>query len=121
MTPQEQQLISVICPAIQSRKLIRFWYVNASGRMEWRQVEPYIIGSFPRKHIQLLAWLLPTPEQILSGQKEGWRNYALKNISDIQFLDESFPITRKDYDPKGNGMSQVFCAAKSESSPLRIV
>ncbi len=89
--------------------------------MEWRMVEPYLIGAFPRKHIQLTAWLLPTPEQILAGQKEGWRTYTLKNISDLQILEERFPTTRIGYDPKGNGMKEVFCAATVESSPLRIV
>lgn len=88
--------------------------------MEWRIVEPYLIGSFPRKYIQLSAWLLPTPEQILAGQKEGWRTYTLRSISDLQILDEKFPTTRIGYDPKGAGMNEVFCAAKIESSPLRI-
>ena len=120
MTPHEQDLISAICPAIQSRTLIRFWYQNASGRTEWRMVEPYLLGVFARKHVQLSAWLLPTPEQILSGQKEGWRSYVLKNISDLQILEDKFPTTRMDYDPKGSGMKEVFCAAKVESSPLRI-
>ena len=84
-------------------------------------VEPYLIGSFARKHIQLTAWLLPTPEQILAGQKEGWRTYHLKKISDLQVLEETFLVTRRDYDPKGNGMKEIFCAAKIENSPLRIV
>ena len=120
MTPQEQSLITSICPAIQSRCIIRFWYQNASGRMEWRIVEPYLIGAFLRKNIQLSAWLLPTPEQILAGQKEGWRTYTLKNISDLQILEEIFPTTRIGYDPKGNGMKDIYCAANIENSPLRI-
>ena len=121
MTPQEESLINTICPAIQSHNLIRFWYQNAAGRMEWRIVEPYLIGAFARKHVQLSAWLLPTPEQILAGQKEGWRTYTLKNISDLQIMEEKFPTTRVGYDPKGSGMKEVFCAATVESSPLRIV
>lgn len=121
MTPQEQSVIASMCPAIQSRNLIRFWYQNASGRMEWRIVEPYLIGAFARKHVQLSAWLLPTPEQILAGQKEGWRSYVVKNISDLQIMEEKFPTTRTGYDPKGSGMKEVFCAAIVESSPLRIV
>jgi predicted DNA-binding transcriptional regulator YafY len=108
MTPQEKQLIDAICPAIQSGKLIRFWYKNVSGRQEWRIVEPYLIGQFPLKSIQLSAWLIPTEEQILAGQKEGWRSYILKNIGDLQILDDEFK-KRQDFDPTGNGMKEIFC------------
>ena len=112
MTPHEQQLIDTICPAIQSKKLIRIWYKNTtSGLQDWRKIEPYLIGSFPQKHIQLAAWFLPTPEQILAGQKEGWRAYILKNISEVQVLEEDFERVRQDYDPTGNGMKVIHCAA----------
>src|SRR5258708_21243701 len=105
MTTHEQQLVDVICQAIQSRNLIRFWYKNiTSGIQGWRIAEPYLVGSFPRKHIQLSAWFLTTPEQILAGQKEGWRAYILKNISEVRVLDKKFERLRQDYDPQGSGM-----------------
>ena len=113
MTPHEQQLIDVICPAIKSRNLIRIWYRNTtSGLQDWRTAEPYLIGSFPKKYIQLSAWFLPTPEQILAGQKEGWRAYILKNVSEAQVLDKQFEKLRQDYDPLGNGMKDIFCAGE---------
>lgn len=121
MTPHEQQLIDSICPAIQSKKLIRIWYQNTtSGLQDWRTAEPYLIGSFPRKHIQLIAWFLPTPEQIMAGQKEGWRAYILKNIAEAQILEYLFEKTRQDYDPKGNGMKDIHCAA-GRDPVMRIV
>lgn len=77
-------------------------------------VEPYLIGRFPLKSLMLSAWLIPTPEQILSGQKEGWRSYTLKNITDLQILEDSF-TRRSDYDPTGNGMKEVLCRVMTVS------
>ena len=119
LTPHEQILVNTICPAIQSGHLIRIWYKNTiSGLQDWRTVEPYAIGSFPRKHIQLSAWVIPTPEQALVGQKEGWRAYVLKNISEAEILEETFPGQRQDYEPAGNGMSEILCAAKKQAIPV---
>ncbi len=119
MTTHEQELVNTICTAIQTGKQIRIWYKNTtSGLQDWRIVEPYVIGSFPRKHIQLSAWFLPTSEQELVGQKEGWRTYLLKNISEVQTLNETFTGQRRDYDPLGNGMKDVFCAAKKQPIPF---
>ncbi|MEJ0054448.1 MAG: WYL domain-containing protein [Bacteroidota bacterium] len=119
MTPQEQQLIDVICPAIQNKQLIRFWYLNATnGLRDWRTVEPHIIGQIPRKHIQLSAWFIPTPEQAMVGQKENWRTYTLRNISDVQVLDKFFINPRSDFQPSGYGMKDIFCCVSKETQPV---
>ena len=119
MTPDEKQLIDVICPALQSKSLIRIWYRNdTTGLQDWRTVEPYLIGSFPRKNIQLSAWFLPSPEQKLAGQKEGWRAYLLKNISEVQIQDTNFKMLRPDFDPTGNGMKDLFCVIKKGVDPI---
>jgi len=115
MTPQEQQLIDIICPAIQNRQLIRFWYLNATnGLRDWRTVEPHIVGQIPRKHIQLSAWFIPTLEQGMVGQKENWRTYILRNISDIQVLDKTFATVRPDFDASGYGMKDIFCCVAKD-------
>lgn len=115
MTSHEQQIISTICPAIQSRRLIRIWYKNnTSGLTDWRTVEPYLIGAYPRKHIQLSAWFVPTEDQQLVGQKEGWRTYLLKNISEVEVQEATFEASRPDYDPLGNGMKEIFCSAEKQ-------
>ena len=111
--PVEQDLIKVICPAIQSRNLIRFWYENGR-RKEFRTVEPYVIGSFRRGNILLSAWVIPTTEQAMSGITEGWRSYTLRNISEVQVLDEKYSKPREGFDPTANGMSEIHC------SPMRI-
>ena len=122
MTQHEKELIAVICTAIQSKRLIRFWYENASGRRlkEWRTVEPYIIGAYAQSRIQLSAWLLPAPEQLMTGQQEAWRSYTLRNISEVQLLETTFQ-PRSDYDPQGSGMKTLLCTLQKEPRNLRIV
>lgn len=93
--------------------------MSGTRRKEWRIVEPYVIGAFAQRHVQLSAWLLPTPEQAMSGQVEVWRSYAIRNISEVQVLEESF-VVRGDYDPKGSGMKHIHCAAEKEVTFLRI-
>ena len=120
MTSHEQLLIASICPAIQAKNLIRFWYENSTAQIkEWRTVEPYLIGMYANRSIQLSGWLLPTPEQIQSGKKEAWRSYILKNISQLQILGQ-FQNSRQDFDPQGSAMKEIFCAGKKDPF-MRIV
>ncbi len=112
MTPHEQEVIDIIRNAIESKNLIRFWYENTTtAHKDWRVVEPYVIGSFPRKYIQLSAWSVPTMEQLYNGQKESWKAYILRNMTQVQILEQRFHV-RSDYDATGNGMSQIICAVK---------
>ena len=112
MTPHEQQAIDVIRQAIESKNLIRFWYENTTtSHKDWRVVEPYLIGKFPKKFLQLSAWSVPTMEQLYNGQKESWKAYIVRNISQVQILEQRFQ-TRSDYDPTGNGMSEIVCGVK---------
>ena len=120
MTPHEQLLIASICPAIQAKNIIRFWYENSTAQVkEWRIVEPYLIGMYANRSIQLSGWLLPSPEQIQSGKKEAWRSYILKNISQLQILGQ-FQNSRQDFDPQGSGMKEIFCSGKKDAF-MRIV
>jgi len=115
MTQHQQSLIDLICPAIQNKQLIRFWYLNVTnGIRDWRTVEPYIIGAIPRKNISVSAWFIPTAEQKMVGQKENWRTYILKNISDLQILELKFTSYRSDFEPTGYGMKDIYCSAAKE-------
>jgi hypothetical protein len=112
VTSHEQELITIISQAIESKNLIRFWYENTTtAHKDWRVVEPYLIGKFNRKFLQLSAWAVPTMEQLFNGQKESWKAYILRNISQVQILEQQFEV-RTDYDPTGNGMSEIICGAK---------
>ena len=112
MTPHEQEIITTISQAIESKNLIRFWYENTTtAHKDWRVVEPYVIGKFNKKFLQLSAWSVPTMEQLYNGQKESWKAYILRNISQIQILEQSFNV-RADYDATGNGMAEIVCGVK---------
>lgn len=105
----EQETLVNICRAIKARKVIRILYENLSaGTKDWRTVEPYLVGSFPRKNMQLSAWYLPTPEQIERGQKGDWRSYTIKNIAGLEVLDIEIQKARPGYNPTGTGM-KVLC------------
>src|SRR5437868_3408665 len=116
MTDNEKILLASICPAIQARNLIKFWYDNSTGSQysDWHVVEPYILGVFANGSIQLSAWVIPTPEQAEHGKKEAWRSYILKNISKLVVL-EQFQKARPDFDPKATGMREVLCAGKRDA------
>ena len=112
MTPHEQEIVSSIRQAIESKNLIRFWYENTTtSHKDWRVVEPYLIGKFPKKFLQLSAWSVPTMEQLYNGQKESWKAYIVRNISQVQILEQHFQ-PRSDYDATGNGMSEIVCGVK---------
>jgi len=112
VTPHEQEVITLISQAIETKNLIRFWYENTTtAHKDWRVVEPYVIGKFSKKFLQLSAWSVPTMEQLYNGQKESWKAYILRNVSQVQILEQQFQL-RPDYDPTGNGMVEVVCSIK---------
>ncbi len=106
----EQETLVNICRAIKARKVIKILYENLSaGTKDWRTVEPYLVGSFPRKNMQLSAWYLPSPEQVARGIKGDWRSYTIKNISGLEVLDMEIQKARPGFNPSGTGM-KVLCA-----------
>jgi hypothetical protein len=116
MTDREKILVASICPAIQARNMIKFWYENSTGSQfsNWHTVEPYILGVFGNGSIQLSAWTLPSSEQSERGKKEAWRSYVLKNISKLEVLGQ-FQTARPDFDPQATGMKEIFCAGKRDA------
>lgn len=48
------------------------------------------------------------------GHTENWRTYLLKNISDIQILDQKFELVRPDFDSTGGGMKEIFCVINKD-------
>ena len=46
ITEYEKQLIQILCPAINNKHLIKFWYHDETTSFEdWRLVEPHLIGQ----------------------------------------------------------------------------
>lgn len=117
MTPLEVSHITTVCPAIKSKKLIKFWYSDKTkDRVGWRKVEPHQIGQFRKEKskdesIVLTGWFLPTEEQLKMGWIEKWGNYILERMNDVEVLNESYKCTREGYNPTDEKrMSIVFCA-----------
>lgn len=110
MSLMEQETLVNICRAIKARKVIKILYENLSaGTKDWRTVEPYLVGSFPRKNMQLSAWYLPPAEHVARGIKGDWRSYTIKNISGLEVLDLQIQKPRPGYNPASTGM-KVLCA-----------
>src|SRR3954467_15230656 len=109
MSMIEQETLVNICRAIKARRVIKILYENLSaGTKDWRTVEPYLVGSFPRKNMQLSAWFLPSPDQTDRGMKGDWRSYTIKNISGLEVLDMEIQKSRPGFNPSGTGM-KVLC------------
>jgi predicted DNA-binding transcriptional regulator YafY len=114
MSMLEQETLVNICRAIKARKVIKILYENlAAGTKDWRTVEPYIVGSFPRKNMQLSAWSVPSAEQAERGAKGDWRSYTIKNISALEVLEVQIQKARPGFNPSGSGM-KVVCFFEEE-------
>ncbi len=106
----EQETLVNICRAIKARKVIKILYENLSaGTKDWRTVEPYLVGSFPRKNMQLSAWYLPPPEHVARGIKGDWRSYTIKNIAGLEVLETTIQKARPGFSPDSTGM-KVLCS-----------
>lgn len=113
MTEYERQLIQRLCPAIKSKHLIRFWYLDKTTKFEgWRLVEPHLIGQTNYKHenIWLVGWFLPTTEQMLQGHEAKWGNYILDDISKEEILEQQYRFTRPLYNRNDKRMATIYCA-----------
>ncbi len=111
MTTQETQIAAVICPFINRRGIIRFYYQDTSKKNnDWRGVEPHLIGILrSTRNAVLIAWFIPTPAQLIGGETAGWRQYLLRNISQVGSMNQTFQRTRPGYNPNDPKMSQIIC------------
>lgn len=113
MTEYERQLIETLCPAINNKQLIKFWYDDKEiDFADWRLVEPHLIGQTNYKHenIWLVGWFLPTPEQLLNGHEAKWGNYILDNVTKVEILDRQYCFTRPGYNKNDKRMKTIYCA-----------
>jgi len=113
ITLYERELIQLLCPAIKSHHLIKFWYSDTEQDFEgWRFIEPHLIGQtkFKAANILLSGWFLPTTEEMYSGHMEKWGNYILDNVSKVEILPEKFTYTRIGYNSRDSRMTTIYCA-----------
>ena len=92
---------SDICNAIETKKLVEFFY-NGGNRI----VEPHCHGITTAGNEALRAYQVDGYSE--SG-KMGWKMFDLGNASNIQILDEPFDGPRDDYKKGDRGMSKIYC------------
>jgi predicted DNA-binding transcriptional regulator YafY len=88
---------AVICGAIQSRRLVRFYYDDPAPGI--RVVEPHMIAYNRKDNLALSAWFLGG--QSASQEGQGWREYLLDRISQLVVLEDCFPGPRPGYKRDG--------------------
>jgi hypothetical protein len=111
MTAKETQMAGFICPFVQSKTIIQFYYVDSSNdNSDWRIVEPHLIGILKTTgNAALAAWFLPTQVQLQNGETQGWRLYLLDNISTVSSSNRHYTRTRPGYNPNDSRMSRIIC------------
>lgn len=113
ITEYEIELIRQLTPIIKNKQLIKFWYEDIDRYYnDWRIVEPHLIGQHKYKaaNIMLVAWFLPTQEQIMYDHREDWKQYNLMAITKIEILDNRYTNCRPFYNPLDKRMKTIFCA-----------
>lgn len=112
-TAYEDSLIQLLTPIIKNRQLIKFWYEDTNSyHNDWRIVEPHLIGQHKYKaaNIMLVAWFIPTQEQIGYGHSEDWKQYNLSYITKLEILPSRYINCRPFYNPLDKRMQTIFCA-----------
>ena len=121
MTIEEKTILGILCTAIKEKKLIKFWYQDASdknNKPQWRTVEPHLIGlrknkDLSKQTVQLSSWAILNPDdnldEIMEGKSDDWKNYKLNGITKIQFLNSVYVRTRNGYNPYDSNMVEIYC------------
>lgn len=93
---------SIICEAIENKKLLSFIYKN-----EQRIVEPHLLGRKTSGRDALSAYLVGGYTE--SDRQPYWRNFTVEKMESITVLDESFTSARPGYNPNDQTMEQLYC------------
>ncbi|HEX6965583.1 MAG TPA: hypothetical protein VF166_07265 [Gemmatimonadaceae bacterium] len=92
----------LLCDAIRSRRLVMFGYGNRVPI-----VEPHLYGVNSLGHEVLSAWLLPGHSRM--DPEGGWRTYLVREMHNVQTLDERFAAPRPGYNPDDPHMQRIIC------------
>lgn len=115
MTSRESLNLPKLTAAITSKNLIKFSYKDTTSNFDGiRTVEPHLVGltKFKNPEIWLSGWFIPTNEQKANGHSEGWKNYIVDIMQQLEVLPEKYSTVRPGYNPKDKNMSKVMCATK---------
>ena len=92
----------MICSAISSRKVIRFYYNGGS-----RTVEPFCYGVGKTANELLRAY--QTRGYSESGISIGWKLFQVSKISSLGIVDTHFARNRPKYNPNDSAMTNIYC------------
>jgi hypothetical protein len=90
--------LETICNAIQSRRVIQFYYTGDTDP-GLRKVEPHMVAYTSADNMVLSAWFLGgvTGSDALTN----WREYLLSQMSQVMMTAEIFSGPRPGYNPGG--------------------
>jgi predicted DNA-binding transcriptional regulator YafY len=89
--------VEIISAAIFAKRLIRFCYTGDSAQ-GFRIVEPHMLAYNTRNKLVLSGWLQAGAS---SSGGQGWREFLVASICEIELLDETFKGPRPGYRPDG--------------------
>ena len=95
----------LLTDAMSGMHVISFMYQDENNDSPLLQVvEPFIIGDNAQTMVtELLGWsLLGDIEK--SGNRLGWKSYALEKIQDLDITDRKFNRNRPEYDSSNHDM-----------------
>ncbi|MDH7554073.1 MAG: hypothetical protein QHH74_10475 [Spirochaetota bacterium] len=93
----------LLCEAIKSKKIIRFYYEGYE-----RIVEPHAYGIHKDTENEVLrAYQIGGYSS--SGKIPVWRLYVVSKMINIIITDDSFEHPRPDYKMNDSMMSKIFC------------
>ena len=85
---------TLLCQAIQARRLVQFTYDGTT-----RVVEPHMVAQNEADHYALSAWWISGHSD--SGAPHRWREYLLSEMSGVVVLEQPFAGPRPGYKPSG--------------------
>ena len=91
-----------LCSAINSRKIIRFYYNGG-----YRNVEPFCYGMGTSGNELLRGYQISGYSE--SGQPTDWKLFIVPDIKDLSITSESFSGTRPFYNPNDSAMTLIYC------------
>jgi len=93
---------TLICEAIEKRKVIRFYYNGG-----YRTAEPYCYGVSRKGNELLCAFQNGGFSE--SGNPVHWKLFTVEKMSNMTITDEEFSGNRPDYNPDDPVMEDIYC------------
>lgn len=91
-----------ICEAINSRRLLSFYYDGFP-----RVVEPHTAGTDKKGHEALRAYQVSGGSE--SGESVGWKMFHISEIHNLSILEDQFEGPRPKYRRNDSGFRYIRC------------